>query len=168
MEDKELNKKSNKKSIFSWFLWWKIDQNELGKQIREYKSLKIYESYRGIAALIIVSWLVLTDLFSIIHWIPTNQFIVSLFIYQTVELPTLLLYSFLAFFIYKGKKWAMLIMLILTTVDRGFALFHSISLGTVNSILWIMIIFWWCVFMKYIYGAYIIEKRRNKGTLPAK
>lgn len=163
------NSHKNKNGYYlSWFLWWKIDQNELEKQVREYKSLRMYESYRGIATLIIISWLVLTDLFSLIHWVPTNQFMVSLFIYQTIELPALLLYSFLALFIYKGKRWAMLTMMFLATIDRGFALFHSISLGTVNTIFWIMIVFWWCVFMKYFYGAYNVEKWMNKSTLPNK
>jgi len=156
--------KSKNNSWYSWFLWWKMDPNTLEKQIQQYKSLKIYESYRGIATLLIVGWVVLTDLFAVINWIPRNKFIVSLFIYERVELFSMLLYFFLAFFIYKGKKWAMIIAMFLITIDRGFALFHSVSLGVVDTIFWIMIIFWWCVFMKYFYGAYRVEKARNKNS----
>jgi len=155
--------KDNKDSWYSWFLWWKIAADTVDKQIQQYKILKIYQSYKGIAALLIVGWVVLTDVLALMNWVPRNKFIVSLFIYERVEFFSILLYFLLAFLIYKGKKWAMIVAMILITIDRGFALFHSISLGVVDTIFWVMIIFWWCVFMKYFYGAYNIERRLNKN-----
>ncbi|MBI4973322.1 hypothetical protein HZC27_01800 [Candidatus Roizmanbacteria bacterium] len=151
--------KSKNNSWFSWFLWWKIDSSTLEKQIQQYKSLKIYESYRGIAALLITSRILLSGLVFLIQWVPNNNFIIS-FLRRDFGLGGLLFYLFLALFVFKGKKWALLIMMVIETINSGFSLFRSSSL---EGAFWLMIIFWWVLFMKYLYGAYIVEQKLNKN-----
>lgn len=146
-----------------WFLWWRLDSNETEKQINQYDDLGIIRSFRGIAALLTASWVLLTELFSITNWIPNNKFVVSLFMYQEIGLFSLFLYLLLAFLIFKGKKWAILIAMILQTVNSGYALFHSVFLVEPDILFWFMIIFWWSLFMRFFYGALRVEQLKDKS-----
>jgi hypothetical protein len=48
--------KPTKKSSGSlvWFIWWKVDKDELTKQVKEYNSLSIWRSARKISALLLL------------------------------------------------------------------------------------------------------------------
>ena len=149
--------KKSKNSFFEAFIWWKIDPIQLEKQVSEYASLKIYKSYRGIAALLIASRILLSELVLLIQWVPNNNFIIS-FLRRGFGLGGLLFYLLFSFLIFKGKKWAILVMMIIETVNSGFALFYSSSVG---GGFWLMILFWWALFMKFLFAAYKVERLRK-------
>lgn len=160
--DKQQTNQKQSNSFLNQFIWWKLDPIQLKKQVSEYTSLKIYKSYRGIAVLLIAGWIFLTKFFSLVQWIPNNKFIVSLFIYEDIGFFNLLFYLFLIVFIYKGKKWAIIVAMMIQTLNSGYALLNSITSVNMDIIFWLMIIFWWSLFMRFLYGAYRVEKERNK------
>lgn len=160
MDKKQRDEKTNY-SLLNQFIWWKLDPTQLKKQVNEYTTLKVYKSFKGIAVLFIAGWVFLTKFFSIIHWIPNNKFIVSLFVYEDIGIFSLIFYLFLMVFVYKGKRWAIVIAMIIQTLNSGYALLSSILLGNIDIIFWLMIVFWWALFMKFFYAAFKVEQLRN-------
>lgn len=157
MTEKEVLKKKNSFDFLNQLMWWKINSNTLENQIQQYKSLKIYESYKGIAAMLIGGRILLSELVLLIQWVPDNNFIIS-FLRRDFGLVGLFFYLFLAIFVFKGKKWALLIMMVIETINSGFSLFRSSSL---EGSFWLMIIFWWSIFMKMLYTSYRVEVERS-------
>jgi hypothetical protein len=162
--DTQQAKQKQDDNFLNQFIWWKLDPIQLEKQVSKYSSLKIYKSYKGISVLLTAGWVILTKIFSLIQWIPNNKFIISLFVYENISLFSILLYAFVIFFLYKGKKWAIIVAMILQTSNSGYALINSIASGNVDIIFWLMLVFWWALFMKFLYGAFMVEKVRNVGT----
>lgn len=147
-----MKKSSNKKWIlnFKWILWWKQDQDELKKQVENYNSLKIIKSYRGISTLLIIFSAFLTLGFSLTGWIdiPFDEAILTAAFYLT-----------LAYFIYKGKKWAMIGMMIVWTFEKAYDFFiYGFSANPV------LIFVWWVIFMRYLFSAYQVEKLRRQAS----
>jgi hypothetical protein len=151
--------------VFNWLFSWRLDPDELKKQADEYASLKIYKSYRGIAVLLTAGWVLLTKFSSLIHWVPNNKFIISLFIYEDISVFSILLYTIVIYFLYRGKKWAIIVAMILQTLNSGYALINSIASRNVDLIFWLMILFWWSLFMKYLFGAYKVRVILDKTNL---
>lgn len=156
MDTQQTNQKKSD-NFLSWFVWWKLDPIQLEKQTDEYNSLKFYKSYRGISVLLIAGWILLTKFFALIQWLPNNKFFISLFVYENISVFSVLLYLVIFYFLYKGKKWAIIVAMILQTLNSGYALINSIASGNVDVIFWLMLIFWWSLFMKYLYGAYKVQ-----------
>lgn len=136
-------KRSNNKKWplnFKWVLWWRQDQDELRKQVENYNSLKINKSYRGISTLLIIFSAFLTLGLSLTGWsdIPFDEAILTAAVYLT-----------LAYFIYKGKKWVMIGMMIVWTFEKAYQLFiYGFSANPV------FIFIWWIIFMRYLFSAY--------------
>lgn len=126
--------------IFSW----KISEEDLKNQLENYNSLKITKSYKGIAALLILGSMVLTVVLAKFEVIPYDA------VYGSI------IYLPIAFFIYKGHKWAMIGIMILWTLERGYGLFSSDGSG------FIITIFWWFFFMSYFYNALKVELARKR------
>ncbi len=65
--DKQLpfEERQNKppKTRFHWLFWWRIDPNEITKQVTEYRSLRFYQSARGISFLCLIFSCCITDRF---------------------------------------------------------------------------------------------------------
>jgi len=140
------NNEKKKESIFYYFLWWKVDKEELDKQVREYSTLGILKSNKGIASLLTLGSTLITALFAIFGILPF-----SLIYGAIVYLP-------LAFFINKGKRWAMIIMMVLWSIEKGGSLIEYILTSQAKSISSVgLIIFWWVLFMKYLFGAYKVQ-----------
>lgn len=117
-------------------------------QVENYKSLKITESYRGISALLILGSMVLTVLLAKFGAISYDA------VYSSI------IYVPLAYFIYKGHKWALIVIMILWTLEKGYQLYSG---GT--SV--IVPIIWWSIFMNYFFNALKVELARKKLALEA-
>lgn len=145
MESNKKNKDSFINDVKWWITWWHTDTNQLTKQIQEYKTLKVFKSYKGIASLLILGSVVLTTIF--------RSYIA-------------LIYLPVAFFVYKGKKLAIILMMIAWTLDKSYQLIFT----ELNTTQFLFVILWWSIFMKYLYGAYKVEKLRSKqqGLLTGK
>src|ERR1041385_7282033 len=109
--------KLEKKSKNSWS--WKIDPKELQTQVENYNTLKITESYRGIASLLILFSVSITILLSFFNLVDINSVIAALVIYLPI-----------AFFVFKGHKWAIYLILVLWTLEKGFQLYQISLNGT--------------------------------------
>lgn len=129
-------------SIFSW----KVSEEDLKKQVENYNTLKLTESYRGIAALLVLGSMILTVLLAKFGVID----------YSAVYSP--IIYLPIAFFIYKGQKWAMITIMILWTLEKGYQLYISGGSSPIVTIIW------WFLFMVYFYNAFKVELARRKLT----
>jgi hypothetical protein len=129
-------------SIFSW----KISEEEMKTQVENYNNLKITQSYRGISALLILGSMVLTVLLAKFGVISYDA------IYSSI------IYLPIAFFIWKGHRWAMIAMMILWTFEKGYQLYASGGTSPIVPIIW------WAIFMGYFVNAFKIELARKKLT----
>ena len=136
--------------VLQYFPGCEVDRDELKKQVENYNSLKINQSYRGISTLLIIFSAFLTLGLSLIGW-SGNPF--------DEAMLTATLYFTLAYFIYKGKKWGMIGMMIVWTFEKAYQLFiHGFSANPV------FIFIWWIIFMRYLFGAYQVEKLRKQAS----
>ena len=131
---------------------WKIDEDDLKKQIDGYDTLKVTETYRGSAVLLVGGLL-------------TLSLVLAYFgIFTSLEdvLFSLVLYIPLLFFVYKGHKWAIITLLILWTIEKVFTLIYSVQEGysPIGSIIWFLAV------APIIYKAYVVERERTKVYEP--
>ena len=129
-------------SIFSW----KISEVEMKNQIENYNKLKITESYRGISALLILGSMILTVLLAKFNVVSYDA------VYGSI------IYLPIAFFIWKGHRWAMIAMMILWTFEKGYQLYASGGTSPIIPIIW------WAIFMGYFVNAFKVELARRKLT----
>ena len=102
------NSNSKKKTrSYSWIiLWWRIDQEALTNQVQDYKNLKFYQSARGQSVLLLILSAIINIIFiRFFHTSASTLFDISIFLV-------------LAFFIYKGHKWAMIAAMLLWTIEK--------------------------------------------------
>ena len=121
-------------SIFSW----KVSEEDFKNQVEGYKNLKITQSYRGIAALLILGSMILTVVLAKFGAISYDA------VYSSI------IYVPLAYFIYKGHKWALITVMILWTFEKGYQIYQ----GGISPIVPII---WWSIFMFYFYNAFKVE-----------
>ena len=125
-------------------IWaWNIDETELKDQVVNYNNLKITESYRGISSLIVIAILALTFFLSLLE-IGSS---LEEFFYG------LILYIPLVFFVYKGHRWAIVSLMILWTLEKGYQL---IEMGGVAPLIW------WVIITPYFYRALKVENEKRK------
>ncbi len=127
-------------SLFSW----KISDAEMKNQVENYKNLKITESYRGISTLLIIGSIVLTLILAVFHVVVFSDAIFGLIIYLPI-----------AFFVWKGHRWAMIAIMILWTFEKGYQIYSGVSTPIVPII-------WWALFMGYFVNSFKVELARRK------
>jgi hypothetical protein len=71
-----------------------------------------------------------------------------------------IIYLPLAFFIWKGHRWAMIAMMILWTIEKGYQVY-----ATAGESSPIIAIIWWAIFMSYFVNAFKIELARKKAVI---
>lgn len=130
-------------SIFSW----KISEEDMKTQVENYDKLKITESYRGISALLILGSMILTAVLAKLDVVSFDA------VYGAI------IYLPLAFFIWKGHRWAMIAMVVLWTVEKGYQVYESAGVSSP-----IVPIIWWAIFMGYFVNAFRVEIARKKIT----
>lgn len=130
-------------------IWsWKVSEEDMKNQVENYNNLKVTQSYRGIAAILIVASMILTVLLAKFGAIPYDG------IYSAI------IYLPLAFFIYKGHRWAIVVTMILWTLEKGIQVYDAInnSSGIIGPIIF------WSIFMHYFYNALKVEIARKKAA----
>lgn len=134
--------KQKKKSVWSWG----VDKTELEKQVENYQTLKITESYRGIAVLVISALLGLSLLLSLfgVYADPSTMFY------------GLIIYVPILFFVYKGHRWAIIALMILWTFEKGYQIYETgVDSGVMPIIGWLIVIL-------YFWKALKVENERRK------
>ena len=148
----EAQNNSKKKHSWSWVLWWQIDSDELNSQVDNYASLSLFKSARG--------WAVLCILLSVAVSIAAVAFKFS---DDSAYIDAGIL-AFLGCFIYFGHRWAMLVAMLVWTLEKGYLLSLGIDAGTKGGPLVSQLI-WWCIYMHAFYFAFRVEQaRRNRAA----
>ena len=137
--------KSKKKSSWSW----KIDDVDLKNQVENYKTLKITESYRGISVLIISALLGFSLLLSFF----------GVYADPSTMIWGIVIYLPIIFFVYKGHRWAIVLLMALWTFEKGYQLYEIGQGGSGNGV---MPIIWWLIIVPYFWKALKVENERRK------
>jgi len=157
MKQDEAENKKQSQSIFSWLLWWRLDKEELKRQVNEYETLKITQSARGISFL-----------FQLLSLVITTGAILFTNIITSSALLYVFLYLILGFFIYKGHRWAMIGVMTLSTFATFSNFYSSVVSNSANgtpiinsSLMWAL--FFWTITMHFYYLAFKVESLRAKA-----
>ncbi len=129
-------KQSLKKRPPFFLFWWKINGEELLKQINEYDTLKFHQSAYGISVIL----LLLSALITGIMVIYTKEY------FGLIDVFAILIFAIL---IYLKFRWAMIAAMIFWTFEKLVSLFDG---GNI-----VVILLWWALFMHYFYLAYKVE-----------
>ena len=130
--------------FFAPFLKWKIEEKELKKQIENYDTLGFFRSARKVATVLLLFNAIILLIFIMVGW---------LFSLAWVDIVFILI---LAFFVYRGKKWAMVITMIYWTISRAVQAFNAPNRNFLLDIIW------WSVVMGAFWQAYQVERARSK------
>jgi len=147
--EKQANHQKPDSGFFSGLFRWKLTDEELKYQIENYETLGFWGSSRGVAAL----FLGFSSIIGLIYFPVTGW----------LGLLTLLL----AYFIYRGQKWAMVLTMIVWTLDKFVSIIMGFSIQDYGGPNAVALIFWWAVFMGQFWKAYQVEKEKpqfNKVT----
>jgi len=128
-------------TLVNWVLWWRTDEYELNRQVEEYNTLKTWQSARGISLLLI--------LFSSSVTFLNVLFLVS----NSSAFIDTLAFLVLGLFVYKGHKWAMVVAMLLMTIN-------SLSLFLETQSL--VAVFMWAITMHAFYLAFRVELLKSR------
>jgi len=128
-------------------LWWKIEPEELGRQVKEYDDSLVLASARGISAGGLMLYVAATIIFVCVGWTATWSLVDAIIAFG------------LAVFVYRGHRWAMICAMVFWTLEQGYLLVNSIS--QVHSGKGIMAVILWTTYMQAFYLAYRVEKERR-------
>jgi hypothetical protein len=149
----QTEKKKKKGSFLSWLLWWRIDQDELAKQVSEYHSLKITKSIRGQSLLLLIFSACVTTAFIVFSNFPIES-------YFDVFISILL-----GYFIYRGHRWAMIGAMLFWSLEKFYIIYEGIqsySPTTHSSSNPLIHIIWWALYMHAFYFSFSVEQFRHK------
>ncbi len=135
----------------SSFIWWKIDEGELNKQVKNYETLKIFDSARGIVLLCTIFLFAINILLIKFYGEPPENIIDGF------------LLLILGIFSYYGYNAANILLMLFWTVEKFYLFFELIveRTQTLNDKDYIFQIIWWVIFMSPFYFSYAVEKRRR-------
>ncbi|MBI3632540.1 MAG: hypothetical protein HY225_03765 [Candidatus Vogelbacteria bacterium] len=140
----------NKTKRKLWVLDWKVSQEELDDQVSNYETLSWSKSYRKILVGLIFFSLLLTTLLG-----------TSLLRLDTAAIVgTLIIYLPFAYYIYRGRRWAIIGFMILWTFEKGYSV---ITAGYPQLALTAII--YWFIYMQVAYKALIIENSNRKDPV---
>jgi len=153
-----------KKGIYSngWgmLLWWKINPEEIDRQVEDYNTLKITQSARGLSFLLCVFSLLVTP----IILFTTNTRAINTY-YITGVVIADIVFLVIAFLIYKGQRWAIIIMMIWWTFEKFSAAYDQIAIQSPQGVQALIQIIWWSFYMHAFYVALKVENLRRKKSL---
>jgi hypothetical protein len=129
-------------SIFSWA----VSPEDFKNQLDNYQTLPVTQSYRGVSALMILFSGVLTSVLGGFGLGPSSA------------VYSLLLYGPLGWFVYKGHRWAIVLMMLLWTFEKGV----QVASGAPAAIIAIV---WWSIYMNAFFNAFRVERARQKAIL---
>lgn len=139
--------KPARSTTFDWLLWWRIDEDQLDRQVREYRTLRFWQSMRGISALCLLFSAVVTLL---LVQFGAGQIDASAYV-------DVGLMAGCAVFIFFGHRWAMIAAMLLWTLEKGFGLVSSGGGGLFLQIIW------WAAYMHAFFFAFRVEQTRRRA-----
>ena len=140
----------DKKIIFLTLFKWKLNKQDLQYQVDNYKSLNIFSSARKLSATIILLFM-LPSVF-LLYLIATEGEGLPIEIIITV-IGIILLDLLLIVLIYKGNRVAIIIMMIIWTLDKVVQLLSGVNFFIVAA--------FWAIVMTILTSAYEVEQARR-------
>ena len=137
-----LDTKKSKKSAFSFIFWWRTDPAEVEKQVAGYATLKVWQSARGISALLCVFSAAVTMLLGNLIHLSTGEIYAEVAIWSTAGI-----------LMYFGLRWAFILGMILWTIEKATMLFSGGAVPIVQII-------WWTIYLNAFFLAFKVESRR--------
>lgn len=126
---------------------YKLSKEELQKQIDQYDSLKITDSYRKMSAVILLIFMVL----SILSIDDSLSNLINIWI-----IPFILIIAFYVYSVYKGKEWIYQ----LISLGYAYSIFRAVFYDKDFMLLIIYLFIGYFYFICY-YNAYRVEKLRK-------
>jgi hypothetical protein len=143
----------------SWLFWWNVDQGEIDRQVEGYKTLGFFRSARKQSVLCLAFSMIVTT--GLIHLSQTDpNLLVERF--DAVDFIDVGAFGFLALFIYLGHRWAMIVAMVLWTLERGLPIADQASAPHPNG--WIIVgsLTFWAGFMHAFYVSFKVEQQRRR------
>jgi hypothetical protein len=131
---------------YHWIFWWKIEPDELQRQVREYDSLGMVKSARGLSAALLALSAIVTTIFVCVGWT------------EVWSLVDAILFLSLGAFIFRGHRWAMISAMVLWTLEKASGLYGKPQYA-------IMSVIWWTVYMQAFYLAYRVENAKRAAPV---
>ncbi|OGE74344.1 MAG: hypothetical protein A3I07_02740 [Candidatus Doudnabacteria bacterium RIFCSPLOWO2_02_FULL_42_9] len=123
----------------------RLSEDEIRIQVDKYNDLKFRQSYRGISVILLILSLIIT----LIGFLRGSIDVMTAGLALVIYLP-------LAYFIFKGKKAAMIIALVIITLDKAYQ---------ISQVPNPFILVWWAIFAIYLSRSYLVEKSRETRAL---
>jgi hypothetical protein len=137
----KIEDKPDKKNAFSIILWWRINKEELDKQISGYNTIKFYKTARAQALGAVLFSVILALTFILfLDASVTSYYDISIFL-------------FLGVFAYFGHRWALILLMLFWTFSKVYAIILQQGHPFVQVI-------WWAIFMHVFYFAFRVEQER--------
>jgi len=138
-----------KRPFWSTFFWWRIDVDELNKQVEQYATLNVFKSVRGASLLLCLLTVAVTMLASRFLGIMTSEAAIEAFIWTSIGVG-----------MYLGSRWAFVAGMVLWTLEKGYFIATSGRVTVVHVLFWVF-------YMRVFYLGYHVEKERAGGTTTA-
>lgn len=137
-----------KTTILNWILWWRISEEEVQTQVLGYDFLRVWESARGISALLLLLAALVTSAVIFLGDRPPLDYVDAG------------LCGVLAVLIFFGYRWAMLAAMAFWTVEK--ILTPILTPGGVGLVIFTGL--WWAAYMHIFYLAFRTELARRSVT----
>ena len=146
LERAESSKLGRKRNLLDWLLWWRIDQDELDKQVAEYESLRITQSARGQSFLLLI-----------LSACATTAFIVSGDL-KAVGFSEVIIALVLGYLIYRGHRWASIAAMVFWSIEKWAAIWNRLVGASSGN--FVVQLVWWCICMHAFYLAFRVKGLR--------
>ena len=137
-------------SRLNWLLWWRIDPDEVTRQVEGYRTLSIWKTARGSAALCLVFSAAISVLFVVLNRSDGGL----------IDVVIMLI---LAALIYFGQGWACLAAMVVWSVEKAWLFVAGVSGQNPNGGQGIVQLIWWCFYMHAFLLAFRVERRRKQA-----
>jgi hypothetical protein len=141
-----------KGNLLRWLLWWRIDQDELNKQVAEYESMRRIQTAKGMSFFLLI-----------LSACATTTFIVFGDL-STVDFSEVLIALVLGYFIYRGHRWATIAAMVFWSIERLTAIWGKpvFSPPFYNPVeMTVVQLVWWSIYMHVFYLAFRVEGLRR-------
>lgn len=143
------NEQQKKFGFLNSLLDWKLKGSALNEQIINYHALQPWKSYRKLSTILYIGSSLIT--FLLAEFIGLSRIEVIIIVALSL---------FLGVFAYFGNRWALILMIIFWTLDKGI----TIAQGFIGPGSWIGVFFIWAIFVSIFLKALQIENVRRKES----
>jgi hypothetical protein len=136
------------REVLNWLLWWRVSDEEVESQVKDYDVLTMVQSARGLSMLLLLAAALVMS------------FVIFFGASDAIGYIDVGIFGILAVLIYEGYRWAILAAMIAWTIEKLLAVLSPSSVVMV-----VIAVVWWTVYMRVFYLALRTERARARPTL---